>query len=93
MPLPAPPPMLTTVLTRRLPDSVLFLLGGLTFIAAVLYLPHHVAILVGRAWYYIKGDDIDLAASAREAVKEMSASILPDALRTRPPTFLPDKEL
>ncbi|KAF4512908.1 hypothetical protein G6O67_000237 [Ophiocordyceps sinensis] len=62
--------------------SVLFLLCGLAFIAAILYLPHHVAILAGRAWYYIKGEDIDVAASAREAVREMSASVLNDALPT-----------
>ncbi|KHN95816.1 uncharacterized protein MAM_06428 [Metarhizium album ARSEF 1941] len=51
--------------------SVLFLLCSMTFIAAVLYLPHHVTILAGRAWYYIKGEHINVAASAREAVRDV----------------------
>ncbi|KYK58670.1 uncharacterized protein DCS_05687 [Drechmeria coniospora] len=59
--------------------SILFLLCSLAFIAAVLYLPHHISILAGRAWYYIKGEQIDVGASAREAIKEMSASVLHDA--------------
>ncbi len=63
-------------------DSILFLLCGLAFIAAILYLPHHVSILAGRAWYYIKGEHIDVAASAREAVREMSAGVLHDTLPT-----------
>ncbi|GAB0135624.1 hypothetical protein EsDP_00003955 [Epichloe bromicola] len=54
--------------------SVLFLLISMTFIAAILYLPHHVTVLAGRAWYYIQGEHINVAASAREAVKEVSAS-------------------
>ena len=53
-------------------DSVLFLLFSLAFIAAILYLPHHVSILTGRAWYYINGEHIDVAATAREAVKDIS---------------------
>lgn len=65
--------------------SILFLLCGLTFIAAILYLPHHVFILAGRAWYYIRGEDIDVAASARDAVRDMSTGVLSsssDALPT-----------
>ncbi|KAK0383386.1 hypothetical protein NLU13_9299 [Sarocladium strictum] len=49
--------------------SILFLLSGLGAIAAALYLPHHIYFLCGRAWYYINGEHIDVAASAREAVK------------------------
>lgn len=38
------------------------------------------SILVGRAWYYINGENIDVAASAREAVREMIPSgVLGDA--------------
>ncbi|QUC18488.1 uncharacterized protein UV8b_02729 [Ustilaginoidea virens] len=62
--------------------SVLFLLISMTFIAAVLYLPHHINVLVGRAWYYIKGEHINAAVSAREAVKEISASLASEALPT-----------
>lgn len=40
------------------------------------------AVLAGRAWYYIKGDNIDVAASARGAVRNMSAGVLSDALPT-----------
>ena len=61
-------------------------LFSLTFIAAVLYLPHHVSLLAGRVWYYINGESIDLA-SAREAVKSMmtpsvmSETILPEVTK------------
>ncbi|RDA83313.1 hypothetical protein CP532_6561 [Ophiocordyceps camponoti-leonardi (nom. inval.)] len=44
--------------------SVVFLLFGLAFIAAILYLPHHVFRLAGRAWYYLQGDDDELAVSS-----------------------------
>ncbi|KAH8177437.1 small subunit of serine palmitoyltransferase-like domain-containing protein [Sarocladium implicatum] len=56
--------------------SILFLLSGLGAIAAALYLPHHIFFLCGRAWYYINGEHIDVGASAREAVKEMTAGVL-----------------
>ncbi|KAK0652241.1 hypothetical protein B0T16DRAFT_405789 [Cercophora newfieldiana] len=36
--------------------SVLFLLFSLTFIATVLYLPHHVQFILSRAWFYMHGD-------------------------------------
>lgn len=52
----------------------MFLLFSLTFIAAVLYLPHHITILAGRVWYYINGESIDVAASARGAVREVMSS-------------------
>lgn len=38
----------------------------------VLYLPHHISFLLGRAWYYINGEHIDVG----EVVKEMSVSVL-----------------
>lgn len=47
-------------------DSIVFLLFSLTSIAAILYLPHHISLLAGRAWYYINGETIDIAASARD---------------------------
>ncbi|KZZ90000.1 hypothetical protein AAL_07508 [Moelleriella libera RCEF 2490] len=50
--------------------SVLFLLISMTLIAAILYLPHHITVLAGRAWYYIKGEPINVAASAREALQQ-----------------------
>lgn len=53
-------------------DSIFFLLCSLTFIAVVLYLPHHISFLVGRAWYYINGEHIDLGGK----VREMSTSVL-----------------
>lgn len=59
-------------------DSIFFLLCSLTFIAVVLYLPHHISFLVGRAWYYINGEHIDVG----EVVKEMSASVLHEAATT-----------
>jgi len=56
--------------------SIFFLLFSLTFIAATLYLPHHMSFLIGRAWYYINGEHIDVAGAAKEAVKEISANVL-----------------
>ncbi|POR36438.1 Uncharacterized protein TPAR_03356, partial [Tolypocladium paradoxum] len=78
--------------------SILFLLFSLAFIAAILYLPHHVSILAGRAWYYIQGEDIGVAASAREAVKGISAGVLsgeavPTAVRVKEALRTVDKEL
>ncbi|KAG6010776.1 hypothetical protein E4U21_004164 [Claviceps maximensis] len=62
--------------------SVLFLLISMTLIAAILYLPHHVTILTGRAWYYIQGEHINVAASAAsESIKKASATVV-DALPT-----------
>ncbi|KAK5993369.1 hypothetical protein PT974_06799 [Cladobotryum mycophilum] len=55
--------------------SIVFLLMSLTLIAATLYLPHHVSILAGRVWYYINGDSIDVAASTRDAVKDMAEGV------------------
>ncbi|KAG5655905.1 hypothetical protein KAF25_000825 [Fusarium avenaceum] len=60
-------------------SSIVFLLFSLTFIAACLYLPHHISFLVGRAWYYINGEHIDVAEVVQEAVKDMSASALSGA--------------
>ncbi|KAG5950558.1 hypothetical protein E4U53_004858 [Claviceps sorghi] len=54
--------------------SVLFLLISMTLIAAILYLPHHVTILAGRAWYYIRGEHI-MAASTSGAINDVSASM------------------
>uniref|UniRef100_A0A098DPZ1 Uncharacterized protein n=6 Tax=Fusarium sambucinum species complex TaxID=569360 RepID=A0A098DPZ1_GIBZE len=60
-------------------SSIVFLLFSLTFIAACLYLPHHISFLVGRAWYYMNGEQIDVAEVVQEAVKDMSASALSGA--------------
>ncbi|KAH7166052.1 hypothetical protein EDB81DRAFT_781151 [Dactylonectria macrodidyma] len=57
-------------------SSLVFLLFSLTFIAACLYLPHHISFLVGRAWYYINGEHIDVAEAAREVVRDISAGAL-----------------
>ncbi|PNP54949.1 hypothetical protein THARTR1_04638 [Trichoderma harzianum] len=47
-------------------DSIVFLLFSLLSIAVILYLPHHISILTGRAWYYINGETIDIAAFTRD---------------------------
>jgi hypothetical protein len=51
------------------PGSFVFLLFSLTAIATILYLPHHIMFLVGRAWFYIHGD------SAVEAARETARSL------------------
>lgn len=61
----------------RVADSIFFLLCSLTFIAIVLYLPHHIYFLVGRAWYYVNGEHIDVEAT----VKEISASMLQETAK------------
>ncbi|KAM0324052.1 hypothetical protein ACHAQA_008240 [Verticillium albo-atrum] len=48
--------------------TILFLLGGLTFIATVLYLPQHIAFIVGRAWFYMNGEHVDVVELTKEAV-------------------------
>lgn len=57
-------------------DSIFFLLFSLVFIAALLYLPHHISFIVGRAWYYFNGEHIDVASAARDVVEKVSASVL-----------------
>lgn len=49
--------------------SFVFLLFSLTAIATILYLPHHIMFLAGRAWFYIHGD------SAVEAARETARSL------------------
>lgn len=50
-------------------DSLLFLLTSLTSIAIFLYLPHHVAFLINRAWFYAHGDSqFDAAQSLLQGV-------------------------
>ncbi|ERS95724.1 hypothetical protein HMPREF1624_07799 [Sporothrix schenckii ATCC 58251] len=49
--------------------SLLFLLTSLTSIAIFLYLPHHVAFLINRAWFYAHGDSqFDAAQSLLQGV-------------------------
>ncbi|KAM7206486.1 Protein of unknown function (DUF3317) domain containing protein [Naviculisporaceae sp. PSN 640] len=38
--------------------SVFFLLFSLTLIAMILYLPQHVQFILGRAWFYMHGDEV-----------------------------------
>ncbi|CAN8095909.1 unnamed protein product [Discula destructiva] len=53
--------------------SIVFLIFSLTGLATILYLPHHILFLVGRAWFYIHGD------SALEAAKETAVTLLQHA--------------
>lgn len=48
--------------------TILFLLVGLTSIATVLYLPQHIAFIVGRAWFYMHGENVDVVELTKEAV-------------------------
>lgn len=75
------PPLLTILpipLTHFLPHlgSIVFLLFSLTALATILYLPHHIMFLVGRAWFYIHGD------SALEVAKETAQTLLQHAAST-----------
>lgn len=55
-------------LTIHSTDTLLFLLVGLTFIATALYLPQHIAFIVGRMWFYILGENVDVVELTKEAV-------------------------
>jgi len=63
VPLPARGQARTNTLNQPT-DSVLFLLFSLTFIATVLYLPHHLQFIISRAWFYMHGDAFESAAAA-----------------------------
>ncbi|KAG6356151.1 hypothetical protein INS49_015538 [Diaporthe citri] len=52
--------------------SVVFLLFSLTAIATILYLPHHIMFLAGRAWFYIHGDSA--VEAARETARSLAAA-------------------
>ena len=61
----------------RVPSgSVLFLLASLTVIATTLYLPQHIAFIVGRAWYYVNGNSVDVVELTKEAVHTLAAGAL-----------------
>lgn len=62
--------------------SVAFLLFSLTALATILYLPHHILFLAGRAWFYIHGD------SALEAAKETAATLLQHAAASTTRAFV-----
>ncbi|ROT39178.1 hypothetical protein SODALDRAFT_332602 [Sodiomyces alkalinus F11] len=47
--------------------TIVFLLAGLTFIATVLYLPQHLAFIVGRAWFYMHGENVDVVELTKGA--------------------------
>ncbi|KAL9945239.1 hypothetical protein D7B24_002361 [Verticillium nonalfalfae] len=49
--------------------TIFFLLSSLTFIATVLYLPQHIAFIVGRAWFYMNGEHVDVVELTKEAVE------------------------
>lgn len=73
-PSPPVPPVSGQQLTSfKSPGSIVFLLFSLTALATILYLPHHILFLAGRAWFYIHGD------SALEAAKETAATLLQHA--------------
>lgn len=40
----------------------------MTFIATALYLPQHIAFIVGRAWFYMHGENVDVVELTKEAV-------------------------
>lgn len=71
--------------------SILFLLCGLSFIAAILYLPQHVFTLAGRAWYYIQGEDV--GAAVRDVTAGVLGEALPTAVRASDALGRVDREL
>ncbi|TPX17640.1 uncharacterized protein E0L32_012051 [Thyridium curvatum] len=56
--------------------SILFLLTSLTMIACFLYLPHHIAFIANRAWFYVHGDNVDVVERTMEAVSELASAKL-----------------
>lgn len=47
-------------------NTFLFIFLSLLIIAVSFYLPHHVAIIGRRAWYYYAGDDMKAVTGGRE---------------------------
>ncbi|EJT74148.1 hypothetical protein GGTG_07994 [Gaeumannomyces tritici R3-111a-1] len=54
--------------------SIVFLVHALTIIATILYMPHHIAFLANRAWFYINGDSVDVVGLAKDAVHTLVAT-------------------
>jgi hypothetical protein len=52
-------------------DTLLFIFLSLLITAVSFYLPHHVAIIAKRAWYYYAGDSTVLDTRALEGLKEL----------------------
>ncbi|KAK5654841.1 hypothetical protein OQA88_6877 [Cercophora sp. LCS_1] len=55
--------------------SVLFLLISLTFIATVLYLPHHIQFILNRAWFYMHGDAPELGKAAVQSLASTTGKV------------------
>jgi hypothetical protein len=81
-PVPAVPSHLSRLLTTA--GSVLFLLFSLTSIAATLYLPQHIAFILGRAWFYMHGDSVDVVELTKEAVHTLAGAALGTAATAAP---------
>ncbi|KAJ4302246.1 hypothetical protein N0V88_002383 [Collariella sp. IMI 366227] len=64
-----------TPMERFIFYSVLFLLFSLTFIATFLYLPHHLAFIISRAWFYMHGDGGE-SSPASEILKATAGRVL-----------------
>jgi hypothetical protein len=64
----------TTVVAALTPDSFLFLFSSMIMIAAALYLPHHVAFLAHRAYFYYSGDRAAFTATAAAATAAAAAA-------------------
>lgn len=65
------------LITRFFPSktgSVLFLLFSLTFLASVLYLPQHIAFLLQRGTFYLRGENIDVVELAMDAATAATAT-------------------
>ncbi|PSR83369.1 hypothetical protein BD289DRAFT_370089 [Coniella lustricola] len=62
--------------------SVVFLLFSLTALATILYLPHHIMFLVGRAWFYIHGDAGMLVSTSSSSTAGLAKNTAVQALTT-----------
>ena len=60
----------------RITGSVLFPFFSLTMIAITLYLPQHIAFILGRAWFYMHGDSVDVVELTKEAVHTLAGAAL-----------------
>jgi hypothetical protein len=69
----------TNLLLCGIAGSVVFLLFSLTFLATVLYLPQHISFILGRAWFYMNGETVDVGALAKEVVHSATATAMATA--------------
>ncbi|KAI5803122.1 hypothetical protein EDC01DRAFT_494556 [Geopyxis carbonaria] len=56
-------------------NTFLFFFLSMLILAVSLYLPHHVAIVASRAWFYYAGDECLMAAGEKAVSSSIGAAV------------------